>query len=255
MAGQIGDEELKRAEENLKRLEAFFAVRTTWQAEGEAAAALAATRSAAAALLSSMSTLMQQLGIMLPRGMQRKERPQQPVAAFEAAKVARFTQFLTQLTRWVDSRAGFTTTPTGARSLQTVYALALTIAGDLAAIIDGEASAAEPESVQQPAQPVGPPPRKTARLEMVQTLEQPLLVNLTGQPELTDHARTMLRSFVTENEIEMAEHEFRKFQSKVVRWLESTPQSSMLVIKIGGLHGRYEPFPSYAPRPPEKSEG
>ncbi len=248
MAEHIADEELSRAEENLKRLLAYFSMRISWQAGGDGAEALEAARRSTTTLLQTLADNMQQAGIMLPKGMQRKQRDQQPAAAFEAAKVLRFSQFLEQLDRWFVSRAGYTTSPAGARTVQTVYAIALSIKDDLSSIIDGPPEEPEPAPAAQPAKPAGPTavPPKRAKLKMENTTEQPLIDELKGKNELSNHAKDMLSTFLTENEIEMSDAEQRHFEGKVVGWLESTPESSMLVIKIGGLHGRYKPFPSYA---------
>jgi len=104
-----------------------------------------------------------------------------------------------------------------------------------------------------PAVPSGPPPVAVptgpgSRLILENTTEQPLLQEFQGNVELTQDAEKRLQTFLSLNDIELNSYELRKLEEKVRRWVEATPDGQSLVLKIGGLHGKREPYPSYVPR-------
>jgi hypothetical protein len=246
MADQLSDADLQRASENLKRLHGYFAARSSWAAADDAAAELlSAIRSTVDDTVKAVATIMEKLGIMAPSSIRFGAAPQQPGGQLDAATLGKFQKFLGQLMTWFQSRADAAVSPTGAKLLRELHGSLVGTRIALAVIIDGEPPAEESSPSQQ--QAAIPP--KRAKLELNDTSETPMLIDFQGKTELTGDARDLLAAFLEENELEMPEYKRAKLEENVVRWLESAPEGMMLVIKIGGLHGRYEPFPSYTPKP------
>jgi hypothetical protein len=252
MADQLADADLQRAAENLKRLHGYFAARSSWEAADEAAAELmSAIRGTANDTVSAIVIIMEKLGIMVPGAVKFGEAPQQPAGKLDAATLGKFHKFLGQLKAWFQSRADAAVSPTGTKLLRAAHESLIGTTVALAIIIDGEAPDLESSARQQA--PAIPP--KRAKLELLDTDQAPMLIDFQGKKELTGEAKDLLVAFIEENELEMPEYKKTKLEENVIRWLESAPEGMMLVIKIGGLHGRYEPFPSYTPKPREEVPG
>jgi hypothetical protein len=252
MAEQLPDADLQRASENLKRLHGYFAARSSWETADEAAAEiLSAIRGTVDDTVKAIVAIMEKLGIMVPSAVRFSEAPQQPDGELDSATLGKFQTFLGQLKVWFQSRSEAAVSPTGAKLLRDVHESLIGTTIALAIIIDGEAPDLE-SSADQRAAAIPP---KRAKLELLETDQTPMLVDFQGKKQLTGEAQDLLATFIKENELEMPEYKRTKLEENVVRWLESAPEGMMLVIKIGGLHGRYEPFPSYTPKPREEVPG
>jgi hypothetical protein len=76
------------------------------------------------------------------------------------------------------------------------------------------------------------------------TPERPLLREGGRQAELTDDAKQLVAAFLAEHGLE-GEAARHRLESRMLRWLEATPTGQVLVLKMGSLTGRPEPYPTY----------
>jgi hypothetical protein len=85
------------------------------------------------------------------------------------------------------------------------------------------------------------------------TEAEPCLQEFQGRRELAPDTVAKLDAFAEENELEMTEHERRRFLQNVQRWIETTPEGQVLTIRVSRLHGAPKPYPQYRPDPSHKA--
>lgn len=259
----LPDEDLQRASHNLQRLCDFLAIHTAPPMSGGGRRQVSRLFDAAVELCQRLQPVLAANGASPPR-----PQPVAPAAearALDPTRADRFADFLAQLNGWFAAREEAGASAAGVESLQAMYGSLVTIRTATSALldrIDGGATAAAPAPAAVPeaaAEPSPPPPpepsglppaqpRSDRQLLLVDLDERPLLVEFRDKIELTATATESLDEFLAEHGLELSAYDRRKLDDKVRRWIEATPEGQALVLKVGGLRGALEPFPSYVPR-------
>jgi len=168
-----------------------------------------------------------------------------PPAELDASRLEKFTVFLNQLRQWFTRKDDATLPPDGEDHLREIYAALTTTrsaAESLLAVAEARRAAADREATEHGE--IVEVDRQ-ARLVLEHTDATPLLQEFKGVAELTPEAKGTLQEFVDEHELDLGPFEKRRLQDRVLRWIESTPEGQVLVLKISGLHGRAEVYSSY----------
>jgi len=87
-----------------------------------------------------------------------------------------------------------------------------------------------------------------ARLILDHTWQKPLLENRGGRLELSADTVEKLDDFFADQSIELNSHDRRRLHKKVQRWIESTPNKRVLVLRMSGLFGKPDVVSSFQPR-------
>lgn len=99
----------------------------------------------------------------------------------------------------------------------------------------------------------GPSPSGTTlysgELVLVDTPEAPLLQERGDKVEATPHAKELVNDFLDDARLQMDAKARQKLTRNVEKWLLSTPEGMALVIRIGELQGKPQPYPKYIPKP------
>lgn len=249
------DAELHQAAETLRKITDFLHARRDWTAEGAALQALAAIAAACQRCLRATGPLAASAGALPAVSPATRPAPL-PAAALDAGRLGRFADWLGELGAWLEAQQAAEVGPAGAASLAEITA-DLALVEELAAA--RPAAAAPPSSRTPSVGPAGPPAPRPEEPEaitiptgpplvLVNRIEAPLLRGTSGQFELADRARQRLVAFLDGNGIDSGGHNLRRLELKIVRWIEATPDGQALVLKVGGLHGRREPYPGYVGR-------
>jgi len=251
MSGQITTQELEKAARNIERISEFLAVRRGWILASGADEALEDARKAAANLGEFLTALMTARQI---EPAAEVPSPPEPLPSDEvsAARIAKFTDFLGQLRQWFAKRSDAEIPAAGEEAMRSIHlslGTACTAIADILAAHEAARAAAEAEAEEKIAD-LGPTVEvdRSARLVLEDTAELPLLQEFQGIVELTPEAGETLDGFLADHKIEYSTYEQRRLQDKVLRWIESTPEGQVLVLKISGIHGRPEPYSSYRSR-------
>ena len=251
MSGQITTQELEKAARNIERISEFLAVRRGWILADGADEALEDARKAAANLGEFLTALMTARQIE-PAAEAPSPPETLPPEEVSTARIARFTDFLNQLRQWFAKRSDAEIPAEGEEAVRSIHlslGTACTAINGILAAHEAASAAAEAEAEEKIAG-LGPTVEvdRSARLILEDTAELPLLQKFKGIVELTPEAGETLDGFLAEHKIEFSQYEKRRLQDKVLRWIESTPEGQVLVLKISGIHGRPEPYSSYQAR-------
>lgn len=252
----LPDDQLLKAAANVGRIADFVSSRSGWHPPASDAPALTHLVDAARSL---SATVAAHGGQPDPAALE-PPAANDPANPLETARIERFALYLEEVARWFSSLNGATASAHGAPSLTAVATSVATIGVSVEQMLeraDVQPETSPPEHTPapppMPTVPSGPPPvavptGPSSRLILEDTTEQPLLQEFQGNVELTQDAEKRLQGFLGSNDIELNSYELRKLEEKVRRWVEATPDGQSLVLKIGGLHGKREPYPSYVPR-------
>jgi len=261
MTENITAAELAKAAHNLGRLAEFVGVRRRWDiAEGGGSPAKNAHRASKA--ITELIREMTGGEISAPVGVAQPSELE-PSGEVSADRLGKFADYLEQLRRWFEAHNG-TDLPyesaNHARSIQ--RSLAATVEA-LAEMLGGSAS--ESESIQKPEKTaideseqltrddLGPVAKvdPNARLILDHTWEKSLLQKRDGILELTPDTTKRLDAFFSEQSFELNTHERRRLYEKVQRWVESTPNGRVLVLRMTGLSGKLDVLSSFQPKEEE----
>jgi hypothetical protein len=253
MPSVIAAEDLEKAAANLGRIERYFASRRSWDAASPDR--FRTFRDAVRSVGEVVQDLVQLHGIPMTPPPLAPEEPL-PADVLDVGRLDKFTAFVTQLAQWFEAARGHEIDAEAKPAMATVFASLAALASHLDAIsatLPQPATAAAPDPLPAPAPPPAIPPPvpvdgAPTRIELFDCDETPILQTFQGEVELTDGARSLLRGFLEGHHIRYGKYHMQKFEEKVLRWVESTPDGQMLVLKIGGLSGKPEPYPSYVRR-------
>lgn len=248
MAEQVTLQELEKAAGNLAKITEFVAQHRSGTIDPDGERALATLREAAMGLGRMVNEQMYQNSIEA-----EAESPQLaaaiPDGRLQVARIEKFSGFIAQLDSWFKSRSGFVLPQGGGEPLRQIHSALVGLCKTVDTIWQVEPEAASPTTQPPPAEDEYVEVDRGAQLVLEDTDERPLLQEFKGVRELTPIAEELLDGFLADNKIEMALNERRRLNDKVLRWLESTPDGQLLVLKISGIHGRPEPYSSYRPKP------
>jgi hypothetical protein len=256
MSAVIAARDLEKAAANLGRMEQYFAARRSWRASS--ADRFQALRTGITGLGEIVQDLVQihQVPVATPPP---TEVAALPTDDLDDLRVAKFTAFAAQLKMWFEAAHDQEVEPDAKPLLASVFASLASLVSHLNGIQVTEAAPAAsadhaPASEAQPPPPASSIPPPVAingapnRIELFDCDETPIIQTFQGEPELTDSAKESIRGFLAAYHINYGKYQIQKFEEKVLRWVESTPDGQMLVLKIGGLSGKPEPYPSYVRR-------
>ncbi len=259
MAEEITPEEITKAAHNLGRLAQFVGARRHWTVtEGGLLPAEKARK--AGKVISEVIYRISGGDIAVPKGVELPPALE-PADEISVDRLARFADYLDQLRRWFLGRSS-SQLPSGledhAQSIQRSLA-----ATDKALSLLLEGMPLEPEAKPKKAPLSGPPPltrpdlgtvvevNRDARLILDHTWQKPLLQKRGNITELTPETVKKLDTFFDEQGLELNSHEKRRLYEKVQRWIESTPNQRVLVLRMSGLSGKPDVVSSFQPREDE----
>lgn len=278
MSEQLPDADLIRARRNVERIADFLLERRAHAVEDGGDAQLRRLWNGVLAVSERIQPVLRAAGASPPRPAALPEAPDPAAGRLETVRVLRFAEFVEQLDGWFGAHGRAVEGEDGVAAAVGLYAALTTIRGAVSEMLDrvqrapvpaaapppppaapgdGAPAQASVPAEGDPATPAPPPPadapqpipvRSTRRLLLADLDERPLLQQFQGSIELTDAARELLTEFLEEHEISLGGYQRHKLDDAVQRWIEATPDGQVLVLKIGGLRGRLEPYPSYVPR-------
>lgn len=247
MPGQITVVELEKAARNLERLAQFLGERRGWELAPDARDAASSVRSAArslAALLAEMA------GEEAPDTRQLELPPElEPSNIVSEARLAKFGEFIGQLRDWFASHRDSRLPTDSDGSLRSTHRSLALIGRAVAQLMGPEAA---PGTASQAVLGSGLGPvagiDRTARLVLEDNAETPLVQVFKGVSELNPEAKKMIEEFFANQGVPLAGNDRRRILDKILRWLQSTPEGQVLVIKLSGLSGSAEAYSSYQPK-------
>jgi hypothetical protein len=248
---EITIEELDKAARNIARISTFIGERRDWTV-GDGGEAMAHEISANSRALTRI--LVRTTGTEPDPEFEVTMPPKlEPSSEISALRLAKFSKFLSQLRRWFTSQ-GVGVMPEGCTDVvQTIHG-SLTLVTAAVDSLQKNAFGGSTSSLQtdgfhgeiggSSVYEVDP----HARLVLENDEMRPLLQTFQGVTELTEEAKEILGDFLAEQKIEFDPHELRRFQDKLLKWVEGIPLHQVLVIKISGLFGRPSLYSSYQPK-------
>lgn len=247
MPNTITADDLDKAARNLERLAHFLAQRRGWILATDAEAPAISVRNAAGSLA---ALLQESFGDALTASGSGTRPPQlEPSSTVSSSRLSKFADFIDQLHEWFAARAGCELPADGADALGVIHRSLGMAERSITELM------APPGSQDTGSQPLissdlGPVVEVDMRAQLVleDTSEMPLLQVFQGVTELTPEALEQVDAFLNKQGIELEDREHRKLHEKVLRWVQATPESQVLVIKLSGLSGRAEVFSSYRPK-------
>jgi hypothetical protein len=259
MTEQITSAEIAKAAHNLARLAEFVGVRRGWTVAEAGLLPAKKARMAGEAIGGVISgitggEIATPIGVEQPAALE-------PAGEISTDRLVRFADYLGQLRRWFEARSGSQLPPGSegdARSIQ--RSLAATDEA-LRQLLDEQPPEPEPELKEEVV--IGPPPLTrpdlgnvvevdpNARLVLDHTWQKSLLQKRGNIMELTPETVKKLDTFFVEQGLELTTHERRRLYEKVQRWIESTPNQRVLVLRMSGLSGKPDVVSSFQPREEE----
>lgn len=255
MTEHITSAEIAKAAHNLERLAEFVGVRRRWTV-AEAGLAPAEEARKAGKAISEVICRITGGEMATPTDV---EQPQalEPAGEVSTDRLARFAQYLDQLRRWFEARSG-SQVPSGSEDT------ALSIQRSLAAtdeawrlLLGKQPAEPEPEPEIEASSEPAPLTRpdlgevvevdRNARLVLDHTWQKSLLKKRGNIMELTPETVKKLDTFFDEQGLELNSHEKRRLYEKVQRWVESTPNKRVLVLRMSGLSGKPDVVSSFQP--------
>jgi hypothetical protein len=248
---EITTEELDKAARNIARISTFIGERREWTV-GDGGEAMAHEIRANAHALTSV--LVRATGMEPDPGFEATLPPKLEASAeISAVRLAKFNTFLSQLRQWFSSQDvgamprdcndavqaihGSLAQVTAAVDSLQENAFGAPSSPSIAGAPDAEAAAAPLFEIDT-----------NARLILENSELRPLVQSFQGVTELTHEAKEILEEFLVQQKIEFDPHELRRFQDKLLKWIESTPLNQVLVIKVTGISGRPSLYSSYQPK-------
>jgi hypothetical protein len=261
--GQIAETDLRKASGNIERVQEFFASRISWKADAACGQELQRMDLECAGLVDTVGTMLQHNGLSFTKQRRPEEVPQRPPGNLEAARVEKFAQFMAQQHLWFNANVENRVAGAGRELLRSIHRCLCTTNLAVQMVLEHNqlqrlapekrhpSTAAAPRNASgaSPEQPIKErtiKDPKLARLELIDTVENPLLVSFKGGFELSSDTKGAIDQFLARNDIEMSNHQLRRYLDKVVHWIEAIPEGQALVLKISLVQD--EPYPSYAPR-------
>ena len=247
MPGQITVDELNKAARNLERLALFLCERRSWVLASDADAPAISVRNAAASL---EALLTESLGGETIDTKNLKQPPKlEPSSIVSGVRLTKFAGFIDELQEWFAAHDGSQLPPDSHEPLQSIH---LSLALTERAVNELMGPAAAPDTGPQPliSGDLGPVAEvdMSARLVLEDTVQTPLLQVFRGVTELTPQAKKAVEEFFAKQGIELEGNDRRRLHDKVLRWIQSTPEGHVLVIKLSGLSGRAEAYSNYRPK-------
>lgn len=244
MSDEITIAELEKAARNIGRVSDYLGARRNWTLASSTEEVLAATRDAADSFTEYLTAVMAARQIKIST--ESQQTPDLlPPAELDPSRLVKFTDFLNQLRHWFTRKGDATLAIGGEDRLREIHSALTTTrsaADSLLAVAEARRAASDREATEF-AEIVEVD--REARLVLEHTDATPLLQEFKGVAELTPKAKEILQQFVDEHELDLGPFEKRRLQDRVLRWIESTPEGQVLVLKISGLHGRAEVYSSY----------
>jgi hypothetical protein len=252
---------MTKAAHNLERLAEFVGVRRRWTVEQAGHSAAVRARKAGETI-AEMICQMTGGEIATPVGVEHPSALE-PSGEIAAGRLARFADYLDQLCRWFEAHSNSQLPPETADSARSIqHSLAAT--GDALRLLLEE-KAPEPESEPEPEKPAFTEPEPltradlgpvvevdaNARLILDHTWQNSLLQKRGNIMELTPATVKKLDEFFSDQNFELNSHERRRLYEKVQRWVESTPNKRVLVLRMSGLSGKPDVLSSFQPKEDE----
>ena len=238
------DVQLAKAAATLGRVAAFLDRHRTASVDPTIPPAASTVRDAASALAAMVRS-------RLPDGAQPGHPAVEgvPTGPLDRERLQRFATYLSDLRRWFSELDDLGLSPPTVMHLEDLLGALQTIQDavtTLTAAVDHDPVAAVHH---QPTPPAGQAPPRTAtedggRMVFQSTPDRPLLREVQGQAELTDESRKRIGEFMKTHGLE-GEAARHRLETRMLRWLEATPTGQVLVLKMGSLNGRPEPYPTY----------
>jgi len=254
MTEQITSMEIAKAAHNLERLAEFIGVRRRWTlAKAGHSPAEGALKAGEA--IAEMICEMTGEEIVTPVGV---EQPSdlKPAGEVSAGRLARFADYLDQLRQWFEAHAGMQL-PSGSEDHVRSIQRSLAATGEaLSLLLEDKAPEPEPQkdlfSEPEPLTraDLGPVAKvdANARLILDHTWQKSLLQKRDGILRLTPKTAKMLDTFFADQSFELNSHERRRLYEKIQRWIESTPNGRVLVLRVSGLSGKPDVLSSFQPK-------
>jgi hypothetical protein len=247
MPGQITVAELEKAARNLERLAQFLGERRAWMLASDAEAAAISVRNAAASLAALLAE-------MVGRETAAPEKLRQPdkltvASTVSGSRLAKFAEFIDQLQDWFASHHGSPMPPDSDEAVSSILHSLAVAERSINELMKPPVAAAD-VSQAVVCGDLGPVAEvdMNARLVLEDSVQTPLLQVFRGVSELTPQAKRLVEEFFAKQGIELEGNDRRRIHDKTLRWIQSTPEGHVLVIKLSGLSGRAEAYSSYRPK-------
>lgn len=248
---EITIEELDKAARNIARISTFIGERRDWTV-GDGGEAMAHEIRANSRALTRI--LVRTAGAEPDPEFEVTMPPKlEPASEISAVRLAKFSKYLSQLRRWFSSQEVGVIPEGCTDAVQAIHGSLTLVAAAIDSLhqnaFGGSTSPLQTDDFRgavgaSSSYEVNP----HARLVLENNEMRPLIQTFQGVTELTDEAKETLGEFLAEQKIEFEPHELRRFQDKLLKWVEGTPLHQVLVIKISGLFGRPSLYSSYQPK-------
>jgi len=185
----------------------------------------------------------------------------EPRPPLQANEVSRACTFVDRAADWLSDHADADVAEDELTSLQLIARLAFETRQTIAAALPAASAAGKPgetgsttEEGSGPAAIAGnyPSPSETTlwsgELVLQDTPKDPLLVEWKDTLEVTPRAKELVDEFLAEVGLDLNPAARLKLNRSIEKWLVATPEGMVLVIRIGELQGRPEPYPRYVPK-------
>jgi len=258
MTEKITAAELTKAAHNLGRLADFVGVRRRWTlAEGGDSPADNAQKASVA--MAEIICKMTAGEIATPVGVEQPSELE-PAGEVSTDRLARFADYLMQLHRWFEAHNG-AELPVGSEDEVRSIQRSLSATADaLKLMLEEKALESEPKPEPRKKTLEEPEPLTradlgptievdtSARLILDHTWQKPLVQKRGGILELTPDTVKKLNAFFGDQGFELDRHEKRRLYERVQRWIESTPNERVLVLRMSGLFGKPDVVSSFQPK-------
>jgi len=241
----IPDAQLAKAAATVGRVAAFLESHRTARIDPAVSSAAGTVRDAASALAALVRA-------RLPEGARpgTPDVADAPMGPLDRDRLTRFATYLGDLRRWFTELGELGLSPPTVMHLEDLLGALQTIQDAVASFAAADARGAVATVHHRPTPPSSDPPTMTkestvsGRMIFHHTVDRPLLREIRGQQELTDDAKELVTRFLDEHGLE-GETARHRLETRMLRWLEATPTGQVLVLKMGALTGRPEPYPTY----------
>jgi len=248
---EIRIEELDKAARNIARISTFIGERRDWSV-GDGGEAMAQEIRANASALAEL--LVRATGADPEPGFEVTLPPKrEPSAEISAGRLAKFNTFLSQLRNWFSSQDASGMPEGGSEAVQAIHGSLAQVTAAVDSMRQNPVGIPSSVSKSDVLGGVTPSPPlfeidPNARLVLENHESRPLVQSFRGMTELTIEAKEILEEFLVQQNIDFEPSELRRFQDKLLRWIEAIPTNQVLVIKITGISGRPSLYASYQPK-------
>ncbi len=268
MAEVIHSQEIETIHRNLFRMAQFISERSAWTLPYNADAPLQKVRG----LISNLQSRIGSLRTSASSGDGLDSPPelgfeQLPPSKFDGDRLYRFAAFLEDLDKWFTTRSGFEDPEKQSQVFVAIESSLIALADATRSLLETNYPDSSPSTPTPVTAATEAPPSTTGAVEHIErpqvesdeelepipnlklvlknTTERPLLQEFQGRVELTFEAKERLQAFLVEARAEMAESDQRRFEEKVLRWIEGTPDGQILILKSGAMDGPFKLYPIY----------